>query len=168
MKNAIKKTVVIVVIMFSALTTYAQTKKADLSYVATIPVSADKVWEQIRVMDNIDNLSSFVGEVKWTGPKGEGGCRVCTAPDGKSHYKENIVAFSDSKRMYTYQVVEGVPAKNMINSFKVVDLGLNESMIVWTSNYEFMKNPNMTKEQFEAFLRKAIDELINNTVQLAM
>jgi hypothetical protein len=58
--------------------------------------------------------------------------------------------------------VEGIPAKNVINSFKIVDLGLNKSMLVWTSNYEFIQNPNMTEDQFRGFLHSAVSEMVEN------
>ena len=123
--------------------------------------------EMKKLMDNIDELSSFVASVKWDGPKGVGGTRVCSTPDGQGYFKEQILNFNDAERSYTWQVVEGVPAKQVINSFKVVDLGLNRSMIVWTSNFEFMENPNMTEEQFRNFLQTAVTEMVENMVSLA-
>lgn len=166
MKNLIKTITVTALLVFGGLSVKAQNSKADLSYVSTVDLSADKVWEQIRVMDNIDKISSFVGKVDWTGPKGIGGSRLCTAPDGKGKFRENIIQFDDKQRTYTWQVVEGVPAK-VTNSFRVVDLGLNQSMIVWTSDYEFIENPNMTEEQFRAFMEGAVTEMIENMVKMA-
>ena len=165
MKNLIK-TITIALSLFVSTSITAQNKKADLSYVSTVELSADKVWEQIRVMDNIDKISSIVGKVEWTGPKGVGGVRVCTTPDGKGKFKEKIIKFNDKQRSYTWQVVEGVPAK-VTNSFRVVDLGLNTSMIVWTSNYQFIENPNMTEIQFRGFLEGAVTEMVDNLVDLA-
>ncbi len=166
MKNLIKTITVTALLILGGLNANAQNSKADLSYVSTVDLSADKVWEQIRVMDNIDKISSFVGKVEWTGPKGAGGSRVCTAPDGKGAFKENIIKFDDEQRTYTWQVVEGVPAK-VTNSFRVVDLGLNKSMIVWSSNYKFMENPNMTEEQFKAFMLGTVSEMVENMVKMA-
>jgi len=166
MKNLIKTITVTTLLILGSLSANAQNSKADLSYVSTVKLSADKVWEQIRVMDNIDKISSFVGKVDWTGPKGVGGSRLCTAPDGKGKFRENIIKFDDNQRTYTWQIVEGVPAK-VTNSFKVVDLGLNKSMIVWTSDYDFMENPNMTEEQFKAFMQGAVSEMIENMVKMA-
>lgn len=140
---------------------------AQTPLVQEINLSADKVWEEIREMDNIDQLSSFVSQVKWTGPKNVGGQRVCTAADGSGYFKEKITHFDDAGRTYSYQVVEGVPAKNMQNVIKVVDLGYNKSMIVWTSNFEFVKNPNMTLEQFNNFLLTARKEMVSNIINSA-
>ncbi len=140
--------------------------QAQSPLVAEIGSSADEVWEQIRKMDNIDELSSFVSKVQWKGPKGIGGERVCNSADGKGYFKEEITGFDDKTRTYSYQVVEGVPAKNMNNMIKVVDLGYNKSMIVWTSSYEFIENPNMTKEQFDGFITSARVEMVENIIKL--
>lgn len=145
----------------------AQSAEPNITVVKTVDLSADKVWEQLRIMDNIDQLSSLVSKVKWTGNHGVGGERVCTSADGQGYFKENIVAFSDAERTYSYAVVEGVPAKNMLNNFKVVDLGYNKSMIVWTTSFEFIENPQMTKKQFQGFLTSSLNEMITNTILLA-
>lgn len=141
--------------------------QAQTSLVTEIESSADDVWEQLRKMDNIDELSSFVSAVQWKGPKNIGGERICTSADGKGHFKEKITGFNDATRTYSYQVIEGVPAENMNNTIKVVDLGYNKSMIVWTSNFEFIENPNMTKEQFNNFLTTARVEMVENIIKLA-
>ena len=145
----------------------AQSNEPIITVAKTVDLSADQVWEQIRIMENIDELSSLVSKVKWTGDHGVGGQRVCTSADGEGYFKETIIAFSDAERTYSYAVVEGVPAKNMLNHFKVVDLGYQKSMIVWTSSFEFMKNPQMNEEQFKGFLNNAITEIIANTIVLA-
>ncbi|MEM6723042.1 MAG: SRPBCC family protein [Bacteroidota bacterium] len=145
----------------------AQTTEPNITYVKTVNLSADQVWEQLRIMDNIDVLSSAVVKVDWTGNHGVGGSRVCTAADGQGYFKESIVAFSDTERSYQYAVVEGVPAANMVNTFKVVDLGYQKSMVIWNSSFEFVENPKMTKEQFLGFLNFSIDEMVNNTILLA-
>ncbi|WP_282088681.1 SRPBCC family protein [Aquimarina algiphila] len=156
-----KIAILLTVFIFSTFTLQAQSP-----LVTEIESSADEVWEQIRKMDNIDKLSSFVSKVQWKGPKGIGGERVCTSADGKGHFKEKITGFDDKTRTYSYQVVEGVPAKNMNNMIKVIDLGYNKSMIVWTSNYEFIENPNMTKEQFDGFITTARVEMVENIIKI--
>ena len=142
-------------------------QNTTITVAKTVELSADQVWEQIRIMDNIDKLSSVVATVEWTGPKDVGGSRVCKSADGQGYFKENILDFSDAERTYTYAVVEGVPTKKMVNNFKVVDMGYQKSLILWTTNFEFMQNPNMTEEQFRGFLSSSIDEMIQNTIALA-
>ena len=139
----------------------------QITVVKQVELSADEVWAQLRIMDNIDQLSSLVSKVDWTGNHGVGGQRVCTAADGQGYFKESIIAFSDTERTYTYAVLEGVPAKNMVNNFKVVDLGYQKSMIIWTTSFQFMENPQMDEGQFKGFLNQSINEMINNTIKLA-
>ncbi|WP_299314799.1 SRPBCC family protein [uncultured Aquimarina sp.] len=153
-------------ILFTVFISSILAIQAQTPLVVEIGSSADDVWGQIRKMDNIDELSSFVSKVKWTGPKGIGGERVCTSADGNGHFKEKITGFDDKTRTYSYQVVEGVPAKNMNNTIKVVDFGYNKSMIVWTSSYEFIENPNMTKIQFDSFITTARGEMVKNIIKL--
>ncbi|MEL6625442.1 MAG: SRPBCC family protein [Bacteroidota bacterium] len=155
------------VILFAFVLGTIGVVSAQTPFVKEVDRSADKVWEEIRKMDNIDVLSSFVSHVKWTGPKGVGGERVCTSADGQGYFRERVTGFDDKTRTYTYQVVEGVPAKNMNNMIKVVDLGYNKSMIVWTSAYEFIQNPNMTQAQFENFLTTARVEMVDNIIKMA-
>ena len=155
------------VILFAFVLGTIGVVSAQTPFVKEVDRSADKVWEEIRKMDNIDVLSSFVSHVKWTGPKGVGGERVCTSADGQGYFRERVTGFDDKTRTYTYQVVEGVPAKNMNNMIKVVDLGYNKSMIVWTSAYEFIQNPNMTQTQFENFLTTARVEMVDNIIKMA-
>lgn len=166
--KALKNTVLTLTFLVISASAIAQGIEPTITYTKKVALSADEVWEQIRILDNIDKISSFVSKVQFTGPKNAaGGSRVCTNQEGNGYFKENIIEFSDSERAYTYAVVEGVPAKNMKNNFKIVDLGYNSSMIIWTSNFEFMENPNMTKDQFHGFLKTAISEMIENSVKNA-
>ncbi len=146
----------------------AQNADAKITLTKIVETSADDVWAELRKLDNIDKISSFVGKVEFTGPKGIGGSRVCIAPDGQGKFKENIIAFDDAARSYSYAVVEGVPATGMVNNFKVVDLGYQKSMIVWTGNYDaFVENPQMTEEQFSGFLNQACSEMMANVALAA-
>ena len=120
-------------------------------------------------MDDIDKYSSGISRVVWTGKKGTGGERVCYPPKGREGYfKEKIVAFDDNGRTFSYAVVEGVPIKGMVNTFKVLDLGYKKSMIVWSSNFEeFMENPQMTEEQFMGFIKMSLEEMVGNITMAA-
>ena len=165
--NYLKSIISAFVLVIAFTQVHAQNAQPNITVTKTVDLSADEVWEQLRVLDNIDKLSSLVSKVKWTGDHGVGGQGVCTAADGQGYFKESIVEFSDSERSYSYAVVEGVPAKNMVNNFKVVDLGYQKSMIIWTTSFEFMENPQMNEEQFRGFLNGAIQEMIANTIKLA-
>lgn len=144
-----------------------KTQDAIITTSAIADLSADQVWEQIRKMDNIPELSSAVGSLTWTGPKGVGGERKCVTPDESGYFVEKIREFDDKERTYEWQVVEGVPAKNVINRFRVVDLGYNKCMVLFTSRFEFIENPNMSEEQFKGFLQSASYEMATNAIALA-
>ena len=153
---------------FTPKTIVAQNSDANFTVSKIVDASADDVWSVLRKMDDIDKYSSAIAKVTWTGNKGVGGQRVCTAPKGQGFFKESIVKFDDTNRTYSYAVMEGVPTKGMVNSFKVVDLGYQKSMIVWTSSYdEFMTNPQMTEEQFAGFINQSINEMIGNVIVTA-
>ena len=62
---------------------------------------------------------------------------------------------------YRYILTEGtIPAKNVNNSARVVPLGKNQSMIVWTAYFEYVENPNMSKQQFEGFMTQALADVV--------
>ncbi|NER82981.1 MAG: SRPBCC family protein [Leptolyngbya sp. SIO1D8] len=155
-------TVVLVIIGVGFQPANAQEPDAKITVTKVINVSSDQVWTILRKMDDIQKYSSYVDKVIWTGDHGIGGSRKCLPPEGhEGYYVEQIVDFNDSERTYSYAVVEGVPVKGMVNSFKVVDLGYKKSMIVWTSTYEqFMENPQMDEVQFKGFLTQASNEMI--------
>ena len=162
------KRVVAMILFASVGVLNAQTPDAKLTVTKVVELSADKVWSKLRKMDDIDKYSSLISSVKWTGNKGVGGQRVCTSADGNGYFKESIVAFDDNDRSYSYALIEGVPAKGMVNNFKVVDLGYNKSIIVWTSTYEqFIKNPNMEENQFMGFLNQSVTEMIDKIIEAA-
>ena len=151
-----------------SFTAFAQSSDAKFTQTQVVDASADDVWDLLRQMDDIDKYSSAVAKVEWTGNRGVGGERVCTASQGQGFFKESIVAFDDNARTYSYALIEGVPVKGMVNTFKVVDLGYKKSMIVWTSNYEaFMKNPQMTEEQFAGFIEMSSAEMVANVAKAA-
>lgn len=165
----LKSIVVIALLVMGAATVNAQSSEANITKTKVVNASADKVWKILRQMDDIQKYSSAIAKVEWTGAHGVGGSRKCTTPDGKGYFKEQIMEFSDEQRSYEYALLEGVPCKGMVNNFKVVDLGYNKSMIVWTSTYEtFIKNPNMNEEQFLGFLNQTVGEMIDNVAKAAM
>ncbi|MEQ9297127.1 MAG: SRPBCC family protein [Cyclobacteriaceae bacterium] len=158
-------TVVLCLGIIAPKSSYAQNADAKKTYTQVAEASADDVWTVIRKMDEVDKYSSGIARLEWKGDMGVGGSRVCYAPDGKGYFKENIVEYDDNARSFSYAVVEGVPFKGMVNSWKVVDLGYNKSMIVWTSNYEeFVENPQMTKEQFMGFIDMSLKEFVGNVL----
>lgn len=162
------KTILATAMILISFTAFAQSSDAKFTQTQVVDASADDVWGLLRQMDDIDKYSSAVASVKWSGDHGVGGQRVCVAAQGEGYFKESIVAFDDNARTYSYALVEGVPVKGMVNTFKVVDLGYKKSMIVWTSNYDaFMNNPQMTEEQFAGFIKMSSAEMVNNVALAA-
>lgn len=169
--NTVKSIFAVALLLVGLSFIPANAQKADANVTVTkvIDASADEVWSVLRKMDDIDKYSSLIGKVEWTGEHGVGGERLCLPPkNGEGFFKERIVGFDDSQRTYSYALLEGAPVKGMVNNFKVVDLGYQKSMIVWTSTYkQFMRNPNMNEEQFTAFLRQSGGEMIDNVAKTA-
>ncbi len=164
----IRKSILIVALALIGLgfnSVTAQSADANKTYTKVVDASADAVWTVLRKMDEIQNYSKGIARLEWKGPKDVGGQRVCYAPDNQGFYKENIVAYNDTNRTYSYSVIEGIPVKGMVNTWNVVDLGYNKSMIVWTSTFEaFMENPQMTKEQFFGFIDQSLNEFVGIVV----
>ncbi len=150
-------------------TVFAIGENDRLTQTIIIDTSADKVWGLLRTLDDVDKYSSNVSKVIFTGNKGVGGERVCTSEDGKGFFRERIVAFDDRFRTYSYFLVEGVPVKGMVNTFKVVNLGYKKCALIWSSKYEeFIENPDMTEKQFMAFMDSASNETIRKIGEAAI
>lgn len=130
-------------------------------FVRSLPFSADVVWEEIRKMDNLDRLSHQVDSVSWEGPRGVGGERVL---QGVGHsFRERITAFDDARRSYAYEVVEGVPARQLSNTVRVIDEGYRRCLVVWTSSCsEFLAGLGPSPDEFTNFLAAARNEIIDN------
>ncbi len=55
----------------------------------------------------------------------------------------------------------------MVNSFKVVDLGYQKCMVVWSSSgWTFVENPQMNKEQFIGFLDTVSNQMMARLYEL--
>ena len=126
----------------------------------------------MRKLDKVEELTpDYVGDSWITGTVGVGATRSCSAPgqtrkSADPAFTETILAYDDEKRFYSYAVA-GVPAKNMVNSFKVVDLGYKKCMVVWSSGgWTFVENPQMDKAQFMGFLDAVSTQLITRLYEL--
>ena len=156
-------------IVIGFVTISAQTQRSDIivSESVVLNASADEVWTELRHLDKFAELfPNFVSDVwieGYNGPK-TGLERKCTAPGQKKgtvSYKETIIEFNDDKRYYAY-AVEGVPAKDMVNSFKVVDLGYKRSMVIWNSaGWTFIENSQMSEEQLIGFIHSSLGEAMS-------
>ena len=169
-----KKTILIAALIFGGFTTTkAQTADAIMTKTQIINASADEVWGRLRKLDKVEELTpDFIGDSWVTGPIGVGAKRSCSAPGQTRKTAENpaftetVLIYDDEKRFYSYSV-SGVPAKNMVNSFKVVDLGYKKCMVVWSSGgWTFMENPQMNKEQFVGFLDTVSNQMMARLFEL--
>lgn len=169
-----KKMILVAALIFGGFTTTkAQKTDALMTKTKIINASADEVWGRLRKLDKIEELTpDFIGDSWVTGPVGVGATRSCAAPGQTRKTAENpaftetILTYDDEKRFYSY-AVSGVPAKNMVNSFKVVDLGYKKCMVVWSSGgWTFVENPQMNKEQFVGFLDTVSNQLMARLFEL--
>ena len=145
----------------------------SLTTTKIINASADDVWNRLRQLDGLEEIIPEFLADSWVindATPGVGAKRSCAAPGtpkGQASYTEQVVEYNDDNRFYAYAVVEGVPAKNMVNSFKVVDLGYKKCMVIWQSEGgQFIQNPNMTKEQFTGFLNSASEAMMAGLYRL--
>ena len=169
-----KKSIIIIALIFAGFAQgKAQKSDAIMTKTKVINASADEVWERLRQLDKIEELTpDYIGDSWVIGNIGVGATRSCTAPGQTRKTAENpaftetVLAYDDEKRFYSY-AVSGVPAKNMVNSFKVVDLGYKKCMVVWSSGgWTFVENPQMDQAQFMGFLDAVSDQLITKLYEL--
>lgn len=151
----------------------AQDAKITITKTQIIEASADEVWERLRKIDKLEEIipdflaSSWIVDNAQPGVGVKRSCAAPGTPKGQASYTEQVVEYDDEKRYYAYAVIEGIPAKNMLNSFKVIDLGYKKCLVIWHSiGGEFIENPNMTKEQFLEFLNAASDAMMAGLYKL--
>ncbi len=172
MKNLKSQFVAICLLALVSLA-FSQTNEISLTKSKIINASADDVWERLRKLDGLEEIVPNFLQDSWVidnAEPGVGAKRGCTAPGtpkGEASYTEQVVEYDEDRRFYSYAILNGIPAKNMVNSFRVVDLGYKKCMVVWESNGgQFIENPNMTKEQFVGFLNSAGDAMMAGLYRL--
>jgi len=138
-----------------------------------VDASADQVWERLRQLDGLEDIvpdllaSSWIHNDAKPGVGCERSCAAPGTPKGQASYTERITKFSDQERFYEYAVIAGTPTKNMVNSLRVTDLGYNKCMVTWTSTREgYINNPQMTEEEFNAFLSMAGTSIVDGVASL--
>ena len=168
MKNSIILSFFMLIISFPLTAQQKSFVKSQM-----VEASADDVWERLRTLDGLEDFAPQHISDSWVHDKkapGVGCVRSCTAAGmkkGEASYSEKITKFSDAERFYQYEVFEGTPTVNMVNSLRVTDLGYKKSMVTWTSTRDgFVKNPQMTEDQFDAFLETAGQSVLNGLASL--
>ncbi|WP_338764459.1 SRPBCC family protein [Bernardetia sp. ABR2-2B] len=171
MNFSVQKSIVFLVLSFFLFSFGFQQKNPKNEYpnpvlvkTQVVDASAKETWKVVAQFDNLAELTpNFLHSVKIKGKIGEGCERTCTSPDQKSFYKEKVTHFNKKEMYYRYALTEGsIPVKNMDNSFRVIPLGKTQSLIVWTTSYDYVENPNMSKEKLAGFMNAAITEMLTN------
>ena len=124
---------------------------------------AEKVWKEIGSLDKLEEvIPQYLASSKLDGVPKIGVKRHCETPDGSGYYKEQIIEYDEEAMFYRYVMTEGtIPAKNVNNSARVIPLGKDQSMIVWTGYFEYIPNEQMSKQQFEGFMSQAFVDIMN-------
>ncbi|WP_020566791.1 SRPBCC family protein [Neolewinella persica] len=131
----------------------------------SLPFSADVVWGEVRKMDNMEHLSSQIDTVEWFGPKGVSGEGLMRG--GAHAFCERVTAFDDLQRSYSYEVAEGVPAKELTNTIRIIDEGYARCLLVWTSACGgFLPGAEMSEAEFAGFLSAARTEIVDTLHQI--
>ena len=159
--------IVLAAIIMIAATQMAQAQKVQrptpkVVKTRIVNAPADKVWQWIGRLDKLEEIipqylsKSSLNDIPKIGVK-----RHCETPDGSGYYKEQIVEYDEEAMYYCYVMTEGtIPAKNVNNTARVIPLGDQQSMIIWTGYFEYIENPNMSKAQFEGFMNQAFVDVM--------
>lgn len=156
--------VTIVIALFGMSNANAQkmSKPQNVNTSVVIMKPAADVWKVLSKIDGLEKvIPSMLSEthIEGNGKATEGCVRYCKAPDGNIT-REKVVKLDQMGMFYSYEFVEGVPAK-MTNSFKVISLGEGMCKVVWNSDYSFMENPMMKEPQFYAFVNMAGQKIVD-------
>lgn len=136
--------------------------------------SADNVWGRLRKLDGIEEFLPEVVGKSWVIDNQEPGvgakrsCALNGMPDDSPATVEEVIAFDDTTRSYSYKIEEGsLPVKNMLNTFKVNDLGYKKCELSWEATMEaFIENPQMSESDFRQFIVGNGQMLMSNLSKL--
>ncbi|MEM9840505.1 MAG: SRPBCC family protein [Pseudomonadota bacterium] len=100
-----------------------------------IAVPADDLWSTIRRMDGIEAwYSDFISASEVPDPDALQPRRNCTMADG-GELKERILLRDDVTRTFVYAIdSHPLPARNLVGSIRIDDLGNQTSMVTWGAN----------------------------------
>lgn len=103
--------------------------------VRTINTGAQKVWATISVGGGLDKWMPVITECRIEG-SGEGATRYCTLANG-AKLQERILEVNHGRRRFKYGMSEHpLPAKNIVGSIEVVDLGNGQSQVSWSVEFD--------------------------------
>lgn len=152
----------VAVLFINTVNAQKMSEPQNVTFATVVNKSAKDVWFELSKIKGLEEIIPSVLSktyIEGNGKAVEGAIRACTSPDGHK-FREKIVILDKKNMYYTYEVLEGVPAK-MKNTFRVVPLGEGISKVVWESNYSFIENPMMKENQFFAFINMNGQKIVN-------
>jgi len=163
-----KLSTVFLAVMMMAATHMAEAQKVQrptpkVVKTRIVNAPAKKVWKEIGRLDKLEEvIPQYLSKTTLSGTPRIGVKRHCETPDGSGYFKEQIVEYDEEAMFYRYVMTEGtIPAKNVNNSARVISLGKNQSMIIWTGSFEYIENPQMSKEQLGGFFNQAFVDIMD-------
>ncbi len=137
--NKIKN--IIIVAVFSSICVLSQTTiaagKLNVTKEVSINAAPDTVWKMVGGFNELDVWHPVVVNSQLLQGKGlkPGSIRVLTLGDG-AKIKEKLVVRSDSKKTYTYAIIESpLPVKDYVSTITVTKVGDGKSKVEWKSTF---------------------------------
>ncbi len=103
--------------------------------VRTINADADTVWATISAGDGLDKWIPVITECRVEG-SGAGATRYCTMANG-AKLKERLLEVNHDRRRFKYGIDEHpLPAKNVVGTVEILDLGNGMSDVSWSAEFD--------------------------------
>ncbi|MDX2173868.1 MAG: SRPBCC family protein [Bacteroidota bacterium] len=156
-------TVFIVTLSFNKVNAQKMSEPQNVNASVVVMKPANEVWNELSKINGVEKIAPMITEshIMGTGKAEEGCTRSCKTSDGNT-LEEKIVKLDNKNMTYTYEIVKGMPAK-MTNSFKVIPLGDKACKVIWNSNYSYMENPMMKKDEFFVLVNMTGQALMDGT-----
>ena len=139
----------------------------DVSVKDTINSSADKVWNTVGAISNVEQYIPMITSSKVEG-SGLGAKRTCVVANEKGEemgkIEEDIVAFNDEAKMYRYAITSSpFPVENYIGTVKVIEKNDNECELEWSCKCDAK---GMKDEEVQNMLRGVYSSIIDGVKKL--
>lgn len=122
--------------------------------VKTIGIDAKKVWATISAGDGLDKWMPVIAECRVEGT-GAGANRYCTMANG-AKLKERILEVNQDHRRFKYSVYDHpLPAKNIVGTVEISDVGNGRSEVSWSAEFEC---DAAHKEEIEGMFKGAYEQ----------
>jgi hypothetical protein len=97
--------------------------------------SADVIWATISAGGNVHQWFPMIQSCRLEGA-GEGAARFCVMADG-SDLEERIIEINHDARLFRYAISQHpLPAREVIASMEVKDVGNGKTIIAWGAEFE--------------------------------